>query len=202
MKTKQYITMSIKLSMLMLLLCCVCYPALITGIAQATPGHGRGERVLVDGKPVGYDRVGQRFASDRYFWSRPSAVEYNAAGSGGSNQGPSNPAHLELVAARMDSFLAHHPGVLREQVPADMVTASGSGLDPHISPAAARIQVAQVAAVRQLPVDSVAALVERHVEAPLWGCFGPAKVHVLRLNLALDKMDADEMSHNPNNFAQ
>ncbi|MFN8396070.1 MAG: potassium-transporting ATPase subunit C [Bacteroidia bacterium] len=135
MKTKQYITMSIKLSMLMLLLCCVCYPALITGIAQATPGQGRGERVLVNGKPVGYERVGQRFASERYFWSRPSAVEYNAAGSGGSNQGPSNPAHLELVAARMDNFLVHHPGVRREQVPADMVTASGSGLDPHISPA-------------------------------------------------------------------
>lgn len=188
MKLKEYFLVSIKLSMLMLILLCVCYPAAITGAARLAPGNGSGEKVTANGKVVGYDKVGQRFTSDRYFWSRPSAVDYNAAGSGGSNQGPSNPAHLEAVKARLDSLLAHNPGVSASEVPADMVTASGSGLDPHISPEAARMQVPRVARVRGLSVDAVAQLVEQHVEGPWLGFMGPGKVHVLRLNMALDAM--------------
>lgn len=169
----------------MIILCAVLYPLLIAGIGKATAGGGKGETVLVNGKVVGYEKIGQRFTDDKYFQGRPSAVDYNAAGSGGSNKGPSNPDYLQIVQDRIDSFLVHNPGIKKEEIPADLVTASGSGLDPHISPAAAYIQVKRIAAVRGLAEDKVRTLVEQQVEKNL---LGPSVVNVLKINIALDNL--------------
>jgi K+-transporting ATPase ATPase C chain len=114
-------------------------------------------------------------------------VDYNAAGSAGSNKGPSNPDYLQLVQDRIDSFLVHNPGIKKEEIPADMVTASGSGLDPDISPTGAYIQVKRIAAVRGLPEEKVKALVDKHVDKPFLG-MGPEKVNVLKLNIDLDNL--------------
>lgn len=171
-----------------ILVFCVAFPLLIWLIAQATPARGEGEAVVVGGKKIGYALEGQSFTQDRYFWGRPSAVGYNAAGSGGSNKGPTNPDYLKDVAAKVDSFLAHNPGVTRAEIPSELVTYSGGGLDPDLSPAGARIQVKRIAAVRGIPAEKVARLVEDHISGPLLGLFGPAKVNVLQLNIALDNL--------------
>ncbi len=184
---RTHIFPSLVLTALLLLLCSGLYTLLIWGIAQATPQAGKGFAVEQNGSTY-YENLGQTFDDDRYFWSRPSAVGYNAAGSAGSNKGPSNPDYLAQVQARIDTFLVHHPGVAKSQIPADMVTASGSGLDPHISPQSARIQAARVARVRNLPETQVRELVERHIEGPWLGLFGPSRVNVLKLNLALDNL--------------
>ncbi|SFD45875.1 K+-transporting ATPase ATPase C chain [Chitinophaga sp. CF118] len=185
---KKYLLPSIKLTALMILLCAVLYPLLIAGIAKLAPGQGKGETISLNGKVVGYENIGQKFTADKYFWGRPSAVDYNAAGSAGSNKGPSNPDYLKTVQARIDSFLVHNPGVRKEDIPAEMVTASGSGLDPDISPASAIIQVKRVAAIRNLNENAVMDLVAKHTEAPLLGILGPKKVNVLKLNIDLDKL--------------
>ena len=185
---KTYLIASIKLSLVLLVLLAGVYPALVAGIGKLSPGGGGGETISRNGQVVGFANVGQAFTQDGYFQGRPSAVEYNAAGSGGSNKGPSNPDYLATVQARIDTFLVHNPGVQRHQIPAELVTASGSGLDPHLSPQAAYLQVARVAQARNLPEQKVQALVQQHVEAPLLGILGPEKVNVLQLNLALDAL--------------
>jgi K+-transporting ATPase ATPase C chain len=164
---------------------------LVAVVGWMTPGQGNGVTVQYNGKVVGYANIGQRFTDDKYFWSRPSAVTYNAAGSSGSNKGPSNPDYLKDVKAHVDTFLAHNPGVRAADIPAELVTYSGSGLDPDLSPAGARIQVKRIAAVRHLSEDKLNAMVDRYVQEPLWGIFGPAKVNVLKLNIALDQGEAD-----------
>lgn len=179
---------SLKLTLVMIVLCAVLYPLFISGIGRMAPGGGKGVTVAVNGKVVGYERIGQKFTEDKYFWGRPSAVDYNAAGSAGSNKGPSNPDYLQIVQDRIDSFLAHNPGIKKTDIPADIVTASGSGLDPHISPEAAYVQVIRVAAVRKLPEQKIKNLVDTHVEAPLAGVLGPSRVNVLKLNIALDAL--------------
>ncbi|WP_026629085.1 K(+)-transporting ATPase subunit C [Dyadobacter alkalitolerans] len=178
---------AIKLTIVTLLFFCVVYPAVVWVIAQMTPDGGRGETVTADGKRY-YANIGQKFTADRFFNSRPSAVEYNAAGSGGSNKGPSNPEYLAVVHARIDTFLVHNPGVDKKDIPVELVTASGSGLDPDISPKAALIQVKRVAAARKVSEERVAQLVSEHTEKPLLGMFGPQKVNVLSLNIALEKL--------------
>ena len=185
---KKYIVPSLKLTLVFVVLCGGLYPLLIAAIGKATPGQGKGETILVNGKVVGYANIGQHFSADKYFWSRPSAVAYNAAGSAGSNKGPSNPDYLKDVQAHIDSFLVHNPGVKKEEIPAELVTYSGSGLDPDISPAGAKIQIRRVASARQLPEDKLNDLVERYTQGPLLGIFGPSKVNVLKLNIALDEM--------------
>jgi potassium-transporting ATPase KdpC subunit len=115
-------------------------------------------------------------------------VGYNAAGSGGSNKGPSNPDYLKDAQARIDTFLAHNPGVDRANVPAELVTASGSGLDPHLSPAAAQVQVRRIARVRGISEEKLVQLVDKHTNGPLLGLFGPSTVNVLALNSALDEV--------------
>lgn len=185
---KKNLMISLKLTLVMLVLCAVLYPLLIAVIGKATPGGGRGETVVVNGKVVGYEKIGQKFTDDKYFRGRPSAVDYNAAGSAGSNKGPSNPDYLKLVQDRIDTFLVHNPGVTKAQIPADLVTASGSGLDPDISPQSAYIQVVRVAKVRHLDPAKVKALVDQHVDKPFLGVFGPKKVNVLKLNVALDNL--------------
>ncbi len=183
---KKYILPSLKLTAVFIVLCAGIYPLLIAGVGKMTPGQGRGETLSVGGKVVGYANIGQHFSADKYFWSRPSAVGYNAAGSAGSNKGPSNPDYLKDVQAHIDSFLAHNPGVRKENIPVELVTYSGSGLDPDLSPAGAKIQVARVAAARGMAADKLNELVDRYTEKPLLGLLGPAKVNVLKLNIALD----------------
>jgi potassium-transporting ATPase KdpC subunit len=185
---KNNLLISLKLTLVLIILCAVLYPLLIAGIGKAAPGGGKGETLSVNGKVVGYEKIGQKFTEDKYFWGRPSAVDYNAAGSAGSNKGPSNPDYLQLVQDRIDSFLVHNPGVKKEEIPAEMVTASGSGLDPDISPAGAYIQVKRIASVRGLPEEKVKALVDHHIDKPLAGILGPSKVNVLKLNIALNQL--------------
>lgn len=183
---KTHLTPAIRLTLVMLILLVIIYPLLVAAVSRLAPGGGQGETVEVNGKVVGYARIGQKFTDNRYFNSRPSAVDYNAAGSAGSNKGPSNPDYLKTVQARIDTFLVHNPGVPKTDIPAELVTASGSGLDPDLSPTAAKIQVARIAKVRGISAERLNQLVDEHTEGPLFGLFGPAKVNVLALNIALD----------------
>ena len=185
---KKNLLISLKLTLALILLCSLLYPLLIAGIGKAAPNAGKGETVSINGKVVGYEKIGQKFTDDKYFWGRPSAVDYNAAGSAGSNKGPSNPDYLKTVADRIDSFLVHNPGIKKEVIPAEMVTASGSGLDTYISPLSAMIQIKKIAMVRNITEPSLKALVETHTEIQLAGMFGPSKVKVLKLNIALDNL--------------
>ena len=167
----------------------------------AGPGKGNAETVELNGKVVGAANVGQQFTKDIYFWGRPSCAGngYDAANSCGSNKGPTNPEYLAEVETRIDTFLVHHPYLKRKDVPAEMVTASGSGLDPDITAESARVQVKRVADARHLNEHLVASLVEKSIERPLLGLFGPAKVNVLKLNVALDKLYPTLISQNNEN---
>lgn len=183
---KKNLLISLRLTIVMVVLCAGLYPLLIAGIGMAAPDGGKGKTVEVKGKVVGYENVGQKFTADKYFWGRPSAVDYNAAGSGGSNKGPSNPDYLKLVQDRIDTFLVHNPGVKKADIPADLVTASGSGLDPHISPAAAYVQAKRIAAVRKLGEAQVRSIIDEQTEKTI---LGPSVVNVLKLNIELDKLE-------------
>jgi K+-transporting ATPase ATPase C chain len=165
----------------------VIYPLAVTGIAQGLFSHKAGGSMIVqDTEIVGSELVGQPFTDPGYFWSRPP-VPYNAAASSGSNLGPTNPASMAAVEARIRALRAADPGNT-QPVPVDLVTSSASGLDPHISPAAAEYQVRRVARVRGLGVDVVRALVSEHTDGRQWGLFGEPRVEVLTLNLALDAL--------------
>lgn len=184
---------SFKLTIAFCILFSVSYIFILWLFAQvASPNKGNAEVLELNGKVVGAANVGQNFTQDIYFWGRPSKAGdgYDASSSAGSNKGPSNEEYLAEVEARIDTFLLHHPYLKREEVPAEMVTASGSGLDPDISPKAAYAQAQRVAEARGLSVDKVMALVNANVEEPLLGLFGPKKVNVLKLNIALEKANA------------
>jgi K+-transporting ATPase ATPase C chain len=165
------------------------YPLAITGAAQALwPHQANGSVVLHDGKPVGSALIGQHFTELRDFWGRPSATApapYNAMASGGANLGPLNPALVDAVQARVAALRAADP-TQRTPLPLDLVTTSASGLDPHISPAAARWQAPRVARLRGLAPQQVERLIVQHTEPPRWGLLGEPRVNVLALNLALD----------------
>ena len=163
----------------------VAYPLVVTGAAQAA-----GSLIERDGKAVGSDLIGQSFSDPKHFWGRPSStapMAYNAAASSGSNQGPLKPALTEAVKTRIAALRAVDPGN-SAPVPVDLVTASASGLDPHISPAAAQYQANRVAHARGVSPEAVRTLVASHTEQPLWGVLGEPRVNVLRLNLALESM--------------
>lgn len=185
---KQNILPAIKLTVVCIIFFIGIYSLFIWGIAQAAPGNGKGETIEANGKVVGYKLIGQKFTDDKYFWGRPSAVDYNAAGSGGSNKGPTNPDYLQTVKDRIDTFLVHNPGVKKEEIPSELVTASGSGQDPDLSPAAAKVQVKRIAAIRKIDENKLYALVDQQTEDPLLGMFGTSKVNVLKLNIALDEL--------------
>lgn len=185
---KQNILPAIRLTLVCMVFFMGIYSFVILAGAQLVPGKGKGETVVVNDKVVGWKLLGQKFTDDKYFWSRPSAVDYNAAGSGGSNKGPTNPDYLKTVQDRIDSFLAHNPGVNKKDIPSDLVTASGAGLDPHISVQGAYVQMDRVAKVRNISPAQVRDLVEKHIEKPLLGLFGTERVNVLQLNIDLDKL--------------
>jgi len=190
---KSNIIPAIKLTLVCILVFVGAYTIVVWGIGQLiAPNHGKGETInYMNSKNTGkygFVNIGQSFTANKYFWSRPSAVGYNAAGSGGSNKGPTNKEYLTQVQARIDTFLVHNPSVKKSDIPVEMVTASGSGLDQHISPKAAMIQVPRIAKVRNLPEDKIIALVNEHTEKPLLGIFGPSKVNVLKLNISLDNL--------------
>ena len=170
---------AIRLFLVLTVVAGLVYPLLVTGIAQVVfPRQANGDASL----------IGQPFTGPGYFWSRPSATAppYNAAASSGSNLGPTNPVLIERVKADVERVRAAHPG--KGPVPVDLVTASASGLDPHISPAAALYQVERVAAARNLDPAAVRRLVEEHTEGRTFGVLGEPRVNVLRLNLALDRL--------------
>lgn len=181
---------SFRLTLVFCVFFSVFYILILWIFAQvAGPNAGNAEVAKLDGKVVGAACVGQSFTQDIYFWGRLSCAGdgYDAASSGGSNKGPTNEEYLTEVEARIDTFLLHHPYLSRKDVPAEMVTASGSGLDPDITPACAYVQVKRVASARGMSEEAVKAIVDKAVEKPFLGMFGTEKVNVLKLNIALEE---------------
>jgi K+-transporting ATPase ATPase C chain len=180
---------SFVLLLLMTVITGVLYPLVATGLSQLIfPQQANGSLIVKDGKPIGSTLIGQSFTDAKYFWGRPSTTSpqaYNGVSSGGSNQGPTNPALTDAVKQRIAALHAVDPGNTAP-VPVDLVTASGSGLDPQISPAAAQYQVARVAKARHLSESQVTALVDEYTEGRQLGVLGEPRVNVLQLNLALD----------------
>jgi K+-transporting ATPase ATPase C chain len=169
----------------------IIYPLLVTGVAQlAFPERANGSLIRKESGYAGSELIGQPFDDPKYFWGRLSATPdfpYNSASSSGSNLGPSNPALVEAVKARLEALRKADPGN-KSPVPIDLVTSSGSGLDPHVDPAAALYQVPRVARARGLSEDQVRQLVEKFTEPRQWGFLGEPRVHVLKLNLALEHL--------------
>jgi len=184
---KTHLNPAIRLTGISLVLFCGPYSLSVLGIAQFAPDQGSG-KLLSTGGNTYYEYIAQEFRGSEYFHSRPSAVGYNAAGSGGSNKGPDNPAYLEEIQRRIDTFMVYNPTISKSDIPADLITASGSGLDPHISIQAANVQADRIALARGLDPGQIEQVIRQEQEKPLWGLFGPEKVNVLKLNLALDQI--------------
>jgi len=188
---KTLIRPAVTLFILLSLITGLIYPLLVTGIGQLLlPDQAAGSLIEREGKLIGSRLIGQNFSDPKYFWGRPSATgpyPYNAAASGGSNLGPLNPALKDVVAARVQALRVADPGNT-QPVPVDLVTASGSGLDPHISPAAADYQVARIARIRGVSPTVVRDAVAQQTQGRQWGILGEVRVNVLELNLALDHL--------------
>lgn len=182
---KHNILPAVRLTLVCLLFFSGIYTLIILGIAQFAPNNGKGEMVTFQNKKF-YANMGQQFTEDSYFYSRPSAVDYNAAGAGASNKAPSNPEYLKTVQERIIVFMKHNPGIHQSEIPSDLVTASGSGLDPHISVQAANVQVKRIAEIRKIDENQLQQLIITQTEKPLLGLFGTEKINVLLLNIALD----------------
>jgi len=182
------IRQAILFTVVMMVLLGGVYHVVLWGIGAAVfSAQAEGSLIRrADGAVVGSSLIGQQFTRPEYFQPRPSAVDYNAASTGGSNYGPSNPDHLKAVEERLDAIVEQE-GVAASQVPSEMVTASGGGMDPHIPPNGAEIQAARVASTRSVDVSRVRELVAAHTESPTLGFLGRARVNVLELNLALDE---------------
>ncbi len=184
---KNHILPAIKLTIVLILFFAVIYPMAVWGIAQLAPNSGKGAVIEHRGKKF-YANIGQSFTQDQYFYSRPSAVGYNASGSGASNKGPSNEEYLTEVQARIDTFLVHNPGINKSEIPVDLLTASGSGLDPNCSVQAAKVQVKRISKIRNIEEANLIQLIDQQTEKPLMGLLGPEKINVLKLNIALDEL--------------
>jgi K+-transporting ATPase ATPase C chain len=178
---------SLKYTLAMCVLLTLGYVLVLRLVARvASPNDGEAELVYADGKAVGAANVGQIFTDSIYFWGRPSAVDYDGGGAGGSNKGTTNPEYLAEVEGRIAAFLEAHPYLSREEVPSEMVTASGSGLDPDISVRGAEVQARRVAQARGMDEQEVLRIIGEQTEGPWLGLFGTSKVNVLKLNVALD----------------
>ncbi|MBY0245807.1 MAG: K(+)-transporting ATPase subunit C [Sphingobacteriaceae bacterium] len=184
---KTNIISAIKLTLLFSIFFCGIYSVIIYGIAQFAPNNGKGDIVAQNGKMY-YSNIGQSFTEDKYFNSRPSAVNYKADGSAGSNKSTSNPEYLKEIDSRIQNFLAHNPGIKKSEIPADLITASGSGLDPHLSVEAAKIQVNRIAKIRNLNPSILLELIHQQTEKPLLGLFGTEKINIIKINLILDSI--------------
>lgn len=200
---------AITVTIVLLVICGLAYPLALTGVFQVIfPKQANGSLITVEGKAVGAETIGQEFTEDYFLWGRPSAYHYNTyeedaegnryysdgteytgVSSGSNNYAPSNSVLTERVAADMENFLAKNPGVSAEDIPADLMTASGSGLDPHISPESAQIQVPRIAAASGLSEDEVQRIVDAHTEGKTFGIFGEETVNVLLVNIDI----AEEM---------
>lgn len=185
---KKNIIPALKLTTILIVFLAILYPLAVWSIAKLSPNAGKGEMIEYNNRRY-YSNIGQSFTSDKYFWSRPSANNYDATSSGGSNLGATNPKHLEDVQTRINRFLEHNPEVSKSEIPVDMVTASASGLDPNISVDAAKVQVKRIAKVRGIEEKTLFQLINDQTEKPLLGLFGPSKINVLKLNIELDKID-------------
>ena len=170
---KKHIFPAIKLTIISIVLFMGIYTALVWAVAQLSTNKGNADTITVNAKKY-YTNIGQSFTEDKY--------------SAGSNKGPSNPDYLQQVQARIDTFLVHNPSIEKSDIPSELVTASGSGLDPNISPKAAYIQAKRIATVRNSSIDKVNQLIYKNIEAPYLGCIGTEKINVLQLNLALDNL--------------
>lgn len=179
---------SLKFTLIMCVVLTVGYVSILRLIAIFSPNNGDAPVIERNGKIVGAANVGQSFTDSIYFWGRPSAVNYNGGGSGGSNKGTNNPEYLTDIEERINNFLKAHPYLERKDVPAEMVTASGSGLDPDISPRGAEVQIRRVAEARGMSENQVREIVKKTIQKPWLGIFGTYKVNVLKLNLALDEV--------------
>lgn len=182
----KHIFSALRLTIVLMVICTYFYPILIAGIARLSDGGGSGQVVRHNNRIVGYHLIGQSFSRPEYFHGRPSATGYNAAGSGGSNKGPSNPDYLQQVQARIQEFYEQNPEVKDIPIPVELITASGSGIDPDVSPAAAHIQIKRVARARSMSEQAVAEIVSQCTCKPLLGMFGPSHINVLELNKQLD----------------
>jgi len=183
---KNHIVAAFRLTIVMLAVIGI-YLLIVYGGSKILPTKGNAEIITQNGQKF-YANIGQEFKSEKYFHGRPSSVNYNAAGSGGSNKGPSNDEYLETVQKRIDTLKMGHPGMGNAKVPVELVTASGSGLDPDISEEGALYQVKKIAAIRNLSEEEVRDLVKNQTEKPFLGLLGPSKVNVLKLNIALDQL--------------
>lgn len=176
---------SIKITLAFCVVLFVGYVLVLWGVAAVTkPNSGRAEVITLRGQVVGASNVGQQFTDSIYFWSRPSAVDYDGGSSGGSNKGVTNADYLLEVEDRIETFLVAHPYLTRAQVPSEIVTASGSGLDPHISPAAAFAQAQRVAAARGVTRQQIEQIISSVQQSAF---IGPSFINVLKLNVALDE---------------
>jgi K+-transporting ATPase ATPase C chain len=186
----QHFFPALRMLVMLTVLTGVIYPLVVTGVARiAFPGAAGGSLIVIDGKAVGSGLIGQPFDNPKYFWGRPSATSpmpYNAGASSGSNQGPRNPALADAVKDRIKALRDADPGN-KAAVPVDLVTASGSGVDPDISVAAANYQLPRVAKARAMPEDKVRALVDANTTGRTFGILGEPRVNVLKLNIAIDR---------------
>ena len=192
----KHMVVSIKMLLVLTVLTGVIYPLAVTGMAQAVFHYqANGSLIAKDGKVIGSELIGQYFDDPKYFWGRPSATApaYNASASSGSNLGPTNKALLEAVEGRIKALRAADPGNAAS-VPADLVMASGSGLDPHISVAAVRYQIGRIAHLRKLSPKALNQLAGHFVERRPWGILGQPRVNVLKLNMALDRYKAGDIT--------
>ena len=176
---------SLVLTLILAVLCAIVYPLLLFGIAQLAPNKGLGKIVVQNNKTY-YLQIGQHFKDQKYFQSRPSASNYNPTNSGGSNLAPSSLLLKTQISMRLDSFKKYNPTIASQDIPVDLLTASASGLDPHISPDAARVQVPRVAKLNHLNEQQLYKMIDSLTEPPFLNSFGPSKINVLLLNLALE----------------
>lgn len=180
---------SLKLTMLTIIIFGFGYPFMFIAAGLLMPEKSAGSPVYFNGRIVGFENIGQKFTDDKYFNGRSSAVNYDASSTGGSNKSPSNPEYLAEVQARIDTFVSHNPDIRKSDIPSDLITASGSGIDPDITPDAAYIQVKRIAKIRGVSEEKLRQLIMNNSEGKYLGVFGMKKVNLLKLNIELDKLN-------------